>query len=697
MHLQPMLHDLLVATMAPTQAWSAADGQIRARGAQGCYHADVRFLSRAEVSVGGREPEAIASGSSGTGSVEVVALLRTVDSPGADPTVQLHRIREVRPGSVHEVLELTCATREPVTLSLEVALACDLADMDQVKQGRPGTNVPARAEGDHGLVWEDTAGTRVALRAHGAEVDVIDPLAPRLVWRATVTPGAATVLGWEVVASVPIGLVGPPATTVPEWAVPAVTSDDRRLPALVDQALADLAGLRMSAAFAPDDTFLAAGAPWFFTLFGRDSLWAARMLLPLGTELAAGTLRVLAARQGAVVDHDTAEEPGKILHEVRNKSVDLGDGGRALPPVYYGTVDATPLWVCLLHDAWRWGMPAHEVEALLPAMERALAWMTDHGDADGDGFLEYADLGGRGLANQGWKDSGDSVQWRDGSLAAGPIALCEVQGYAHEAAMSGAELLEAFGRPGAERWRGWAADLASRFRQQFWVHDERGRYPAIALDANKRPVDTVTSNIGHLLGTGLLDPEEEGLVAGRLASPDMDSGFGLRTMSTESDGYWPLRYHGGSVWAHDTAIVVAGLSRSGHGEIAAQLAAGLLVAGAALDYRLPELYSGADRGASGMLVPYPAACRPQAWSATAAVAVLSAALGLRPDVPNGTLHVSPPSPSPVGAVRVDGLRLGGGSLTVAVDSHGGVVAVEAEKNIRIGLPGDMAGVRSATR
>ena len=261
----------------------------------------------------------------------------------------------------------------------------------------------------------------------------------------------------------------------------------------------------MSADFAPGDTFLAAGAPWFFTLFGRDSLWAARMLLPLGTDLAAGTLRVLAARQGTVTDVDSAEQPGKILHEVRAKPLSLGEEGRVLPPVYYGTVDATPLWVCLLHDAWRWGMPADQVEALLPAMERALAWMTDHGDADGDGFLEYVDEGGHGLANQGWKDSGDSVQWRDGTLATGPIALCEVQAYAHEAALGGAALLEAFGRPGADRWRAWAAELATRFRAAFWVQDATGRYPAIALDADKRAVDTVTSNIGHLLGTGLLD------------------------------------------------------------------------------------------------------------------------------------------------------------------------------------------------
>src|SRR5674476_771838 len=233
-------------------------------------------------------------------------------------------------------------------------------------------------------------------------------------------------------------------------------------------------------------------------------------------------------------------------------------------------------------------------------------------------------------------------------------------------------------RHGAERWRSWAADLARRFRASFWVEDARGRYPAIALDADKRPVDALTSNIGHLLGSGLLDSEEERTVADRLAAPDMDSGYGLRTMSSTSGGYWPLRYHGGSVWAHDTAIAIAGLSRSGHTEVAVQLAEGLLAAGEAVGYRMPELYSGAARGSVPTVVPYPAACRPQAWSAAAAVSVLAAALGLKPDVPNGLLRLEPPTPSLVGAVRAAGLTLAGRPLTVQIDAHGTVVDVDVD-------------------
>ena len=702
MERQPLLHDLMVATMAPTQAWSGPDGQVRAGGAHGWYHGDVRVLSRAVVTVGGapraepEEPEAIASGPAGAGAVEVLALLRGVDEDEvADPTVQLRRTRRVSPGRVREELELSAATRDPVALTLTVAVGCDLAAMESVKQGLassdrpvdavqtsavPTSAVPTSAEPSDppaALRWTGDTGTVVTLDAPGARVDAGDPTQPRLHWDVVVQPGTPTVLGWGVEVSAARTVVGPPPRPTPEWSVPEVRSDDRRLAALLDRALEDLSTLRMSADFAPGDTFLAAGAPWFFTLFGRDSIWAARMLLPLGTDLAAGTLRVLAARQGTVTDVDSAEQPGKILHEVRAEPLSLGEGDRVLPPVYYGTVDATPLWVCLLHDAWRWGMPADQVEALLPAMERALAWMTDHGDADGDGFLEYIDVTGRGLANQGWKDSGDSVQWRDGSLATGPIALCEVQAYAHEAAVGGAALLEAFGRPGADRWRRWAADLAARFRESFWVEDATGRYPAIALDADKRAVDTLTSNIGHLLGTGLLDADEERVVAERLGAPDMSSGYGLRTMSTTSGGYWPLRYHGGSVWAHDTAIAVTGLARSGHTDVAARLVEGLLAAGEASGYRLPELYSGAARGAVPTLVPYPAACRPQAWSAAAAVAVLSATLGLDPDVPGGTLRVSPATPSPVGALRAGGLMLAGRPLTVEVGADGAVRHTEA--------------------
>jgi glycogen debranching enzyme len=437
----------------------------------------------------------------------------------------------------------------------------------------------------------------------------------------------------------------------------------------VAAALDDLAALRLTTSADTDQEFLAAGAPWFFTLFGRDSIWAARMMLPLGTALAGGTLRVLAGLQGVTSVADTAEQPGKIMHELRRDALEIPGEGVHLPPLYFGTVDATPLWVCLLHDAWRWGLPDDEVRALLPNLTAALAWMRDYGDADGDGLLEYTDESGHGLSNQGGKDSGDSVQWRDGRLADGPIALCEVQAYAYEAATHGADLLDHFGEPGGAEWRDWAGALRARFASAFWIDAPDGAYPAIALDAQKRPVDTVTSNLGHLLGTGLLTREESVLVARRLVSPELSSGFGLRTMSTDSGGYWPMSYHGGSVWTHDTAIAIAGLSRDGFADESAQLTAGLLAAAAGFDYRMPELHSGDSAAATSVPIPYPAACRPQAWSAAAAVSVLGSVLGLVADAPSGELDVRPAA-SGLAPITVSGLMFDGQRLGVAVDAAG---------------------------
>lgn len=451
-----------------------------------------------------------------------------------------------------------------------------------------------------------------------------------------------------------------------------IVGDDRRWSAVVSRALADLDGLRMSFAPHTGHDFAAAGAPWFLTLFGRDSLWAARMILPLTTDLAASTLRVLATLQGTRHDPVTAEAPGKILHEVRAEGfaltdTDSGGEARSLPPVYYGSIDATPLWILTLADAWRWAMPAAEVEELLPALEAALTWLLEIADVDGDGFVEYVDESGRGLANQGWKDSGDAVRHRDGAQAAPPIALCEVQAYAYAAACAGADLLDAFARPGAAAARAWAGKLRHAFRSAFWVHDDRGAFPAVALDVTKRPVASLTSNIGHLLGTGLLDERESGLVADRLSAPDMFSGFGIRTLSALAEGYSPTGYHVGSVWPHDTAIGVHGLARIGSAA-AGVVADGLLAAMHAFEGRIPELFAGDDRIDQPTPVPYPASCRPQAWSAAAAVSVLSAVLGLSPV--GGTLTARPVSPWPFGALSVTGFRVGDRVFRVDVTAAG---------------------------
>ncbi|MGH3877773.1 MAG: amylo-alpha-1,6-glucosidase, partial [Actinophytocola sp.] len=437
----------------------------------------------------------------------------------------------------------------------------------------------------------------------------------------------------------------------------AVESREPELSLLVSTGLDDLRALLLADPAAPADRFAGAGTPWYFTLFGRDSLWAARFALPLGTDLALGTLRTLARRQGTRDDPETAEQPGKILHEIRQQPAGL-ERRPGLPPCYYGTIDATPLWISLLHDAWRWGLPAADVEPLLDPLRRALDWVLRHE------FLAYVDESGRGLANQGWKDSADSIQDGAGRIAAPPIVLSEAQAYAHRAALDAAALLTAFGRPGADEALAFAAGLRERFRESFWVNG----FPALALDGEGRPVDTLTSNLGHLLGSGLLSTVEESAVAARLG--ELDSGYGLRTMDPAHPFFNPIGYHTGSVWPHDTAIAIDGLVRAGHPAVAASLASGLVRAGTRFDHRLPELYGGWS-AAEGPLLDYPASCRPQAWSAAAAIVLVSAALGLEADVPGGRLAVRPaPEFAAWFPLRAEDLQIAGHPLTIEVSPEG---------------------------
>ncbi|WP_374009394.1 glycogen debranching N-terminal domain-containing protein [Leifsonia sp. LS-T14] len=662
--LQPLLHDSTVVLTAPSQAWSAPDGQIDGRtagslggrGIHGFHHSDLRVLDRILLTVGGAAPEHIATAGPDAATATFTSLARAIDDATADPRVRIDRTRRVRPGVLSEWIVLRNALSTPLSTVVEVQLGADFTPMQQLKAGLTGSEHPVSVEPD-GAIGAVLRCGAVTARVTGADaaITVADDTVT-LRWDVEVRPHDELALEWRTEVDDPTAVVGG-AEPSEVWSAFRAETGDSRLASWLERALADLQSLRMSTVERPDDVFLAAGAPWFFTLFGRDSLWAARMVLPLGTELAASTLRVLAHYQGSATVAATAEQPGKIMHELRPGALAIPGENVVLPPLYYGTVDATALWVCLLHDAWKWGMPRDEVESLLPHLEAALAWMRDFGDSDGDGFLEYVDTTGHGLANQGWKDSGDSIQWRDGTLADGPIALCEVQGYAYEAAVGGAELLDAFERSGGDEWRSWAANLKSRFSDAFWIDDPAGAYPAVALDAAKRKVDTVTSNIGHLLGTGILEPEQAALVARRLVSPELSSGYGLRTMSTDSDGYWPLSYHGGSVWAHDTAIAISGLAREGFRSEAAQLADGLLAAADGFGYRMPELHSGDSADETASPIPYPAACRPQAWSAAAAVAVLSARLGLRTDAPAGTFEVAPDPAA--GSMRIRGLRFAG--------------------------------------
>jgi glycogen debranching enzyme len=434
---------------------------------------------------------------------------------------------------------------------------------------------------------------------------------------------------------------------------------------------------------------LAAGIPWYVALFGRDTIISAMQARAFQPWRALHTLAALAARQGRAHDFGSEEEPGKILHEVRfSQRAWLGEGTTGGARPYYGTVDATPLFVILAGVARRWGAPREALQALLPSLTAAMDWIRGPGDPDGDGFVEYHAGEGRRLANQGWKDSHDAIQSSDGRFAEGPIALAEVQGYAYRARRELAAILEWCGEPGAAGALHEEADgLRDAIREHFWIPGGEGEdgWFALALDGAKRPVDAVASNMGHLLWCGVPSNAEAEQVARRLASPEMASGWGLRTLSAAMRGYNPLSYHLGSVWPHDTMFAIAGLRQYGHDAEAMALAGALLDAIAVFDDRLPELYGGHPRDdPGGFPVPYPTACRPQAWAAGVPLALVPLLLGLEPSVPEGLVALNPALPPGMGSLEVRGIPLDGGALSVRV-ADGGVAILEAPPGVTVTL------------
>lgn len=625
---QPFLHREIAIYSGSTQAWSPIDGQIgNIRGLAGFYHSDVRVISVARLTLNDEELELIGSGSEDAGRASFLYAARSIDNESADPLVAVRRNRSVDHGRIEERIEFSGETTSTVEGALRLELASDLAGMDAIKSGRAiSAKAPTVTDGQVSG-WQDDSIT-VRLRADDRCTVTVDGDRVILSWALSLAPGERISYAWSIEADDTIAVLGPPPSATPEWAAPVLAGEDRRLARFVDTSLSDLAALRSVVNTAPDDVVLAGGIPWFQTLYGRDSIWAAEMLLPLTWQVAASTLRSLASLQGTEVNVETAEQPGKILHEIRRSPG--GDEQRpGLPPIYYGTIDATVLWIGLLHDAWRAGMSDTEVEALLPNLERAIAWIVDYGDADGDGLLEYHDESGTGLTNQGWKDSGDSVQFQDGTLARGSVALVEVQSYAYRAFRVAADLLESFGRPGAEDCRARAERLRVTFHDKYWVSDEHGPYLAMALDGDKRPVDAIASNMGHVIGSGILDDAQIALVAERLLGDDMFSGFGIRTLSSSAGRYWPLRYHGGTVWPHDSALIAKNLANAGHMEAAQTIANGLLDAAEDFDYRLPELFAGYAQGSVPRAMPYPAACPVICWSAACAVTVATILGGVK--------------------------------------------------------------------
>lgn len=428
------------------------------------------------------------------------------------------------------------------------------------------------------------------------------------------------------------------------------------------QSLLDLYMLRTSIA---NDRFFAAGVPWFVTLFGRDSLITALETLSYAPEIAEETLRLLARYQGREINEWRDEEPGKILHELR-----VGELARSreIPHTpYYGTVDATPLFLILLgrHAAWTGTLGLFK--DLQPHVERALEWIDRYGDPSGVGYLTYRKNSERGLVNQGWKDSGDAIVTADSRLAEPPIALAEVQGYVYRAKRAVADLYERSGdRDRAARLRDQANDLQRRFNRDFWV-EELGCY-ALALDGDLRPCAAVTSNAGQVLWSGIATPEQARRTIDRLMEPDMFNGWGVRTLSNRHPRYNPIGYHLGTVWPHDNALIAAGCRRYGRPEVTKRIFVGMLEAAMDLPhFRLPELFAGFDRFDYGAPVRYPVACHPQAWAAGAIPYLINTMLGMVPEAFDNRVRMLAPSlPDFITLMEIKRLRVGRGSLDLRV-------------------------------
>ena len=668
---------------------SATNGDFLPDTSHGLFFRDSRFLSRLELTINGKHPEGLAADT--TEPFSAVFVGRTHPRPGhSDSALMIFRHRYIGRG-MREDLVIRNFADEPSYCSVQLVVEADFADLFDVKEGLgagPGDRSVDNEDG--GLVFRFRSGgtrrgTRVTftqpaqLHREQATFEVIVPA--RGEWRTClqVTP---IIDGGDIEPRHRCGepvADATPAERLTKWRreIPMVTTDHDGLRRVVARSAEDLGALRIFDPDYPERTVVAAGAPWFMTLFGRDSLLTSWMALLVDPDLALGVLQTLARFQGQDVDPRNEEEPGRILHEMRfgdAPSLSLG-GGR----VYYGTADATPLFVMLLGELRRWGLAAEVVDQLLPHADRAMDWIENFGDRDGDGYVEYQRSTDRGLGNQGWKDSWDGVRFANGEVAKAPIALCEVQAYVYGAYLARAHFAtEAGDDATAERFRTKAAELKRAFNRDFWLED-RG-WLAMGLDAEKRPIDALASNMGHCLWTGIVDQDKAHRVAHHLLSPEMFSGWGIRTLATSMTGYNPISYHCGSVWPHDNAIVAAGLMRYGFVGAAQAVVLALLDAAETQVGRLPELFSGIERSEFAGVVSYPTSCSPQAWAAASPLLFLRTLLRLDPWVPHGKVWLAPVIPDEIGHLRVERIPLAGSRMSVDVDH--GVAKVE-------GLPPDL--------
>ncbi|MFI6038260.1 glycogen debranching N-terminal domain-containing protein [Streptomyces sp. NPDC051315] len=639
----------MICVALPGLAISTEQGQLTGRGLEGFYRAGRRILSRCQMRVAGREPLVVQSRMTSADRARFVGTLRATPHGGPDPDVVVERTRSA---DGTERITLHSAAARPLRLPVEVALGTDLADLGAIAAGAVGPELPASVH-DSGLRWSGAAGTSY-VTADPAPADAL-ACAGLLRWDFDMMPGSSVTVELRVRldGAGPLRAVGRAATN--PLAPARATGDDHRVPMLLSTSIEDLLALLVRDPAHPMDTHLAAGAPWRCGLAPAEALAAARMTLPLGTRLAAGTLRTLARTQVTGQGPHAGLIPGPRR-----------DAGAHLPPGCTAT-EATLLFPVVLAEARRWGLPDQETEELLPAAERCLTWL-------------------RAAVGQG--------AYLPDPQPGGPVR-CETQAHAHRAALLGADLLDACGRPGGSELRDRARTLRAAFRQDFWIDDLGGGRPAAARTPDGRPVPHLGATAVHLLDTGLLgggefasgllDSVQTEQLARLLGSPVMDSGWGLRGLGAKEAGHNPFGHRSGAVRVHETAIAVAGLTAAGYEKEAGALLRGLLAAAEAFGHRLPEMYAGEQRTEGSAPLPHPAACRPAATTAAAGVLLVTTLTGIRPDVPAGTVTLRPMPSAPLGEIGVTGLRVAGAPFSVRVSRLGLAMVEEAADGLQLGV------------
>ena len=632
---------LITLVDGQTFCLSGRAGDFSNNPTHGVFFADMRVLSQARLLVGGVPVEPLAVSLNDASGATFVG--RSVAAGHAEGRLLVVRRRQL--GSVwHEQIEIRNTGAVAIAANVELEVAADFADVFAVKEGRPSS------EGEHALEVRDHSllfSWRLGDVHRQAELSVEGPpvhVSTRgFVWSVNVESHGVCEMQLDLTVALGDSWIerrhhhpslSNAANRGPSWlsSVPKLRTADRLLSAAYDRSIEDIGALRLHDPSGRRRPVIAAGAPWYMTLFGRDALISAYMALPIDPTLAIGVLEALAELQGNEVDPVSEEEPGRIMHETRYLGVDAPTltGGST----YYGSADATPLFVVLLGELSRWGLGEDALRTLLPHADRALDWMREYGDSDGDGYIEYLKTSERGLSNQGWKDSHDGIRFQDGRIAEAPLALCEVQGYAYAAYRARAEIATRLGdHEGAANHAKLADDLKIRFNRDFWLED-LGWY-AIALGSiedgiNKVKVDSLTSNIGHCLWSGIVSDEHAAQVAERLMSPAMWNGWGIRTLAADGPAYDPMSYHCGTVWPHDGALCALGLASYGFRQDALKVANGLIESSEAWNGRLPELFCGLDRDDVETPIPFPTSCSPQAWAAATPFLVLRIMLGLEP-------------------------------------------------------------------